>query len=112
MANAYPTVALRTPPAGAQATDTSMPIPAVASQKHQGFAIIELEYEMTYAEAIDGPIGRTTGSPLGERICRQITSATRHSAQTKPPQSLSRTASRPRGRSTRRISISAATGWV
>lgn len=30
---------------------------------------------MTYAEAIDGPIGRTTGSPLGERVCWQITSA-------------------------------------
>jgi hypothetical protein len=27
--------------------------------------MIELEYEMTYAETIDGPLGPTTGSPLG-----------------------------------------------
>jgi Protein of unknown function (DUF3237) len=40
--------------------------------------MIELEYEMTYAETIDGPLGPTTGSPLGERICWQITTATLH----------------------------------
>jgi hypothetical protein len=28
---------------------------------------------MTYAETIDGPLGPTTGSPLGERVCWQIT---------------------------------------
>jgi hypothetical protein len=38
--------------------------------------MIELEYEMTYAETIDGPLGPTVGSPLGERICWQVTTAT------------------------------------
>jgi Protein of unknown function (DUF3237) len=38
--------------------------------------MIELEYEMTYAERIEGPLGPTTGSPLGERLCWQVTSAT------------------------------------
>ena len=38
--------------------------------------MIELEYEMTYAETIDGPLGPTTGSPLGDRLCWQITTAT------------------------------------
>ncbi len=38
--------------------------------------MIELEYEMTYAEAIEGPLGPTRGSPLGERLCWQVTSAT------------------------------------
>ena len=38
--------------------------------------MIELEYEMTYAETIEGPLGPTTGSPLGERMCWQITTAT------------------------------------
>ncbi len=40
--------------------------------------MIELEYEMTYAETIDGPLGPTTGSPLGERLCWQVTAATLH----------------------------------
>jgi len=38
--------------------------------------MIGLEYEMTYAETIDGPLGPTSGSPLGERLCWQITNAT------------------------------------
>ena len=38
--------------------------------------MIKLEYEMTYAETIDGPLGPTTGSPLGDRLCWQITTAT------------------------------------
>jgi hypothetical protein len=38
--------------------------------------MIELEYEMTYAETIEGPLGTTSGSPLGERLCWQITTAT------------------------------------
>jgi hypothetical protein len=38
--------------------------------------VIELEYEMTYAETIDGPLGPTSGSPLGERLCWQVTTAT------------------------------------
>jgi Protein of unknown function (DUF3237) len=38
--------------------------------------MIELEYEMTYAESIDGPLGPTTGSPLGERVCWQVSAAT------------------------------------
>ncbi|MBV9311611.1 MAG: DUF3237 domain-containing protein [Solirubrobacterales bacterium] len=40
--------------------------------------MIALEYEMTYAETIDAPLGPTTGSPLGERLCWQITTATLH----------------------------------
>ena len=40
--------------------------------------MIDLEYEMTYAETIEGPLGPTTGSLLGERICWQITTATMH----------------------------------
>lgn len=38
--------------------------------------MIELEYEMTYAETIEGPLGPTSGSPLGERLCWQVTTAT------------------------------------
>jgi Protein of unknown function (DUF3237) len=38
--------------------------------------MIELEYEMTYAETIAGPLGPTTGSPLGERLCWEIATAT------------------------------------
>ncbi len=55
-----------------------MPISAAASEKHDGFAMIELEYEMTYAETIDGPLGPTTGAPLGGRLCWQVTTATLH----------------------------------
>ena len=40
--------------------------------------MITLEYEMTYAETIDGPLGPTSGSPLGERLCWQVTTATLH----------------------------------
>jgi hypothetical protein len=38
--------------------------------------MIELEYEMTYAETIEGPLGPTSGAPLGERLCWQVTTAT------------------------------------
>ena len=38
--------------------------------------MINLEYEMTYAETIDGPLGPTTGSPLGDRLCWQVSTAT------------------------------------
>jgi Protein of unknown function (DUF3237) len=38
--------------------------------------VIELDYEMTYVETIEGPIGATTGSPLGDRLCWQVSSAT------------------------------------
>ena len=38
--------------------------------------MIELEYEMTYAETIEGPLGPTTNSPLGERLCWQVSTAT------------------------------------
>ena len=38
--------------------------------------MITLEYEMTYAETIEGPLGPTSGSPLGERLCWQVTTAT------------------------------------
>jgi hypothetical protein len=38
--------------------------------------MIALEYEMTYAETIEGPLGPTAGSPLGERVCWQVRTAT------------------------------------
>ena len=38
--------------------------------------MIALVYEMTYAETIEGPLGPTAGSPLGERLCWQVTTAT------------------------------------
>lgn len=40
--------------------------------------MITLEYEMTYTETIEGPLGPTAGSPLGERLCWQVTNATLH----------------------------------
>jgi hypothetical protein len=36
--------------------------------------MIDLEYEMTFAERIEGPLGPTTGSPA--RLCWKITEAT------------------------------------
>lgn len=36
---------------------------------------IGLEYEMTYRETIEGPLAPTTGSPLGERLCWKVASA-------------------------------------
>lgn len=36
---------------------------------------MHLDREMTYTETIDGPWGPTTGSPLGARLCWQVTSA-------------------------------------
>jgi hypothetical protein len=38
--------------------------------------MIDLEYELTFDETIDGPLGPTAGSPLGERLCWQVASAT------------------------------------
>jgi len=38
--------------------------------------MIELDYEMTYSETIDGPLGPTEGSPTGARLCWQVTTAT------------------------------------
>jgi hypothetical protein len=38
--------------------------------------MITLEYEMTYAATIEGPLGPTSGSPLGERLYWQVTTAT------------------------------------
>jgi hypothetical protein len=38
--------------------------------------MIALEYEMTYAETLEGPLGPTTGSPVGERLCWQVATAT------------------------------------
>jgi Protein of unknown function (DUF3237) len=38
--------------------------------------MIGLEYEMTYAETIEGPVGPTSGAPLGERLCWQVATAT------------------------------------
>ena len=38
--------------------------------------MIELDYEMTYEESIEGPFGPTTGSPMGDRLCWHITAAT------------------------------------
>jgi len=39
-------------------------------------ALVHLVPEMTYTETIAGPWGPTTGSPLGPRLCWQVTSAT------------------------------------
>ena len=36
--------------------------------------MIDLEYEMTFAERIEGPLGPTTGSPA--RLCWQVAEAT------------------------------------
>ena len=38
--------------------------------------MIAVEYEMSYAETIDGPLGPTTGSPAGERLCWQVATGT------------------------------------
>ncbi len=38
--------------------------------------MIELEYEMTYAETIEGPVGPTSRSPFGERLCWTVAAAT------------------------------------
>ena len=38
--------------------------------------MIALEYEMSYREVIEGPIGPTQGSPFGDRLCWQIVSGT------------------------------------
>ncbi len=38
--------------------------------------MIELEYEMKYVETIEGPIGSIEGSPQGDRLCWQVSSAT------------------------------------
>jgi hypothetical protein len=38
--------------------------------------MLELQYEMTYWERIEGPLAPTTGSPLGERLCWLIADAT------------------------------------
>jgi Protein of unknown function (DUF3237) len=38
--------------------------------------VIELEYEMTYAETIAGPLPPTSGSPAGERLCWEVRTAT------------------------------------
>jgi hypothetical protein len=36
--------------------------------------MLELKYEMTFAERIEGPLGPTTGSP--PRLCWQVPEAT------------------------------------
>lgn len=36
---------------------------------------MQLVPEMTYTETIDGPSGPTTGSPLGARLCWQVSEA-------------------------------------
>lgn len=38
--------------------------------------MIDLRYEMTYSERIEGPLPATTGSLLGERVCWQVAGAT------------------------------------
>jgi hypothetical protein len=50
-------------------------------QSTERLEMIELACEMTYAETIAGPLGPTTGSALGERLCWQITNATLHGAR-------------------------------
>jgi hypothetical protein len=38
--------------------------------------MIQLEYEMTYRETIEGPLPSTKGSPFGERLCWKIAAGT------------------------------------
>jgi Protein of unknown function (DUF3237) len=38
--------------------------------------MIQLEFEMTYRETIEGPLSPTKGSPFGERLCWKIATAT------------------------------------
>lgn len=38
--------------------------------------MIDLEYEMTYTETIEGPLGPTKGSSQGDPLCWQIATAT------------------------------------
>ena len=40
--------------------------------------MIELQYEMTYEETIAGPLGSTSGSPLGERLCWTVETCRLH----------------------------------
>jgi hypothetical protein len=40
--------------------------------------MIELQYGMTYEETIAGPLGSTSGSPLGERLCGKVVTARLH----------------------------------
>jgi Protein of unknown function (DUF3237) len=40
-----------------------------------GVHMIQLEFEMTYRETIEGPLPATKGSPFGDRLCWQITAA-------------------------------------
>jgi hypothetical protein len=53
--------------------------------------MIELEYEMTYTETIEGPLRPTTGSPLGERICWQVTAGTPRGARINATLAMPRT---------------------
>jgi hypothetical protein len=38
--------------------------------------MIELEHELTYTETIEGPLGPTSGSEQGDRLCWQVVAAT------------------------------------
>jgi Protein of unknown function (DUF3237) len=38
--------------------------------------VIALEYEMTYTETIEGPLGPTDGAPEGDRLCWKVANAT------------------------------------
>jgi hypothetical protein len=40
--------------------------------------MIELQYEMTYEETIAGPLGSTSGSPVGERLCWTVETGRLH----------------------------------
>ena len=38
--------------------------------------MIQLDYEMTYRETIEGPLPSTQGSPFGERLCWKVVTST------------------------------------
>jgi Protein of unknown function (DUF3237) len=38
--------------------------------------MIQLDYEMTYWETIEGPLPATQGSPFGDRLCWKVSAAT------------------------------------
>lgn len=43
--------------------------------------MIELQFEMTYEETISGPLGSTSGSPLGERLCWKVETGRLHGSR-------------------------------
>jgi hypothetical protein len=47
--------------------------------------MIGLQYEMTYEETIEGPLGSTSGWPVGERMCWIARAARLHGPRIEAP---------------------------